>query len=166
MNYDLLFSIIQSVAVVIASATAIFGITSWRREAKWKRKYELAEEVLSIFYECSEKIMMIRSVFGHSLEGKTRKKNENESPEESQILDNAYVFIERYEREKESFIKLFTLKFRFMAIFGKESGESFDEIRKIINTIILAANRLGTQYWKNQGRKSFRGTEFEKHLEG
>lgn len=165
MTTDFIFNLIQCICVLIASVTAIFGITSWRREAKWKRKYELAEEVLSLFYECREKIEIIRSPAGYVGEGNTRKRNENELPEESEILDQAYVFFERYEKEKESFIKLYTIKFRFIAVFGKEADVPFDEIKKIINQILFAANRLGYRYWKDQGRRKFTEAQFEKHLE-
>jgi hypothetical protein len=150
---QLLFDIIQNLSVIIASIVAIYGITSWRREATWKRKYELAEEVLSLFYECKEKFQIIRSPYGHLLEGKTRKRRDNETPDEIERLDNAYVFIERYEKEKEPFMKLWSLKFRFMTIFGKEAGQPFDETRRILNTIFLAANKLGQRYWKDQGSK-------------
>lgn len=164
MNYKLTFEIIQCISVIIASITAIYGITSWRREARWKREYELGEEVLAVFYECKEKIEIIRSPFSYVNEGKTRKRSEEESPDESKILDNAYVAIERYEKEKESFIKLYTLKFRFMAVFGKGAGESFDEVRIITNRILYASKRLGSKYWQEQGRKSFSSTEFDLHL--
>jgi len=127
---------IQSISIIIASAVAIWGINSWRREAKWKRKYELAEEVLSLFYECKEKFQIIRSPFSNTSEGKTRKRSEDESQDDTARLDSAYVFFERYEKEKEPFTKLLSLKFRFMTIFGKESGEPFDEIKKIRNCLV------------------------------
>lgn len=156
--------IIQSFSVIIASVAAIYGISSWRREAKWKRKYELAEEVLALFYECKEKFQIIRSPAGHSLEGNTRKRGENETQDETQRLDNAYVFIERYEIEKEPFIQLWSLKFTFMTIFGKEAGQPFDEIKKILSSIFFAASKLSQRYWKDQGRKNFSDLEFQKHL--
>ena len=164
MNQEIILNIIQTICVVIASFTAICGITSWRREAKWKRKYELAEEVLSLFYECKEKISIIRSPFGFVGEGKTRKRGENESPEDSKILDDAYVFIERYEKEKEPFLKLRALKFRFIAVFGKNSEEPFDEIWKIIREIVTAANRLGYRYWLDNVKKEFSEIGHQTHL--
>lgn len=164
MNQDLIFNIIQSICVITASITAIYGISTWRREAKWKRKYELAEEVLSLFYECKEKISIIRSPMSYVGEGKTRKRNENEKAEETEIMDNAFVFIERYEKEKEPFLKLYTLKFRFIAVFGKQANEPFDEIRKIVNEIMSSANKLGKRYWRDQGRRNFTDEQFDKHL--
>jgi hypothetical protein len=164
MNQDLIFNIIQSTCVITTSITAIYGISTWRREAKWKRKYELAEEVLSLFYECKEKISIIRSPMSYVGEGKTRKRNENEKAEETEIMDKAFVFIERYEKEKEPFLKLYILKFRFIAVFGKQANEPFDEIRKIVNEIMFSANKLGKRYWRDQGRRNFTDEQFDKHL--
>jgi hypothetical protein len=164
MKWSIISSVIQSLSIIVASFTAMYGITSWRREAKWKRKYELAEEILSLFYECKDNFKVIRSPAGNSSEGQTRKRGENETSEETARLDNAYVFIERYQAVKAPFIKLATLRFRFMAIFGKQSGEPFLEISKILNTIFLAARRLGMQYWRDQGHNQFNDSEFQKHI--
>ena len=161
---DVMLKLLQSVSIIIASIVAILGITKWRKEATWKRKFELAEEVLALFYECQEKLYIIRSPAGHSHEGKTRKHGENETPEETQRLDNAYVFIERYENEKDSFVRLWSLKFRFMVVFGKDAGQPFDEMRRILHRIFHAASMLGNLYWKNQGYKDFASEEFERHL--
>ena len=158
--------IIQALSVATASIVAVFGISSWRREAKWKRKYELAEEVLSCFYDVSERFEIIRNPAGYVGEGKTRKRNENESKEESEILDNAYVVIERFEKEKASFVKLKSLKYRFMVLYGREAGNPFDEIDTLKNRLFLASHILGTRYWKDQGRLNFTDEQFEKHLEG
>lgn len=111
-----------------------------------------------------KKIAVIRSPASYVGEGKTRKRRENENPEETEILDNAYVFYERYEKEKEPFLKLATLKFRFIAIFGKDANVPFDEIAKILSDILFAASRLGNRYWKDQGRRNFTEQQFEKHL--
>lgn len=143
---------------------AINGINSWRREAEWKKKYELAEEVLSCFYEISERFDIIRNPAGHVGEGQTRKRSENESPAESEVLGNAYVIIERYEKEKAPFTKLKSLKYRFMVLYGKEAGEPFDDIAKMTDRLFLASRKLGRKYWKDQGRRKFSEEQFQKHL--
>ena len=79
MDLKSFLSVIQVLSVTIASMTAVYGISSWRRETKWKRKYELAEEVLSCFYEVSDSFDAIRNPAGYIGEGKTRKRNENET---------------------------------------------------------------------------------------
>src|SRR5690606_29855691 len=103
---------LESISIIIASSTAIYGIISYKIEEKWKRKYELAEEVLTKFYEAEHVIRIIRSPFGNINEGKSRNKSKNESPEETKIYNNAYVTRERYENNKGSIEKLQSLKYR------------------------------------------------------
>ncbi len=164
IDWNLLFDITKSLSVIVASGVAIYGINSWRREAKWKRKYELAEEALSLFYEVQDAISIIRSPFGYTGEGKTRKRNENEREEDSEILDQAYVVIERFEKNKEPFYKLRALKYRFITLFGKDSEQYFNDVVKLTNRIMTVSGFLGRRYWKDQGSRKFTDEEFERHL--
>jgi len=165
MGIQIISNIIQNLAVITASIIAIHGINSWRRETKWKKKYELVEDTLVLFYETDEKLKIIRSPAGYVGEGRSRKRREDETPEESDRLDNAYVIYERWEKEKEPFLKLQTIKFRFIAVFGKEFIAPFEEVTRIMNEIFLANNRLRDRYWKDQGRKNFTNEELKKHVE-
>jgi len=164
MSINLLFEILQNTSIVIASIVAIYGINSWRKEMVWKRKYELAEEVLSLFYEARESIEVIRSPFGHTGEGKTRKRKENETEEQSEILDRAYVIYERYENVKTPFNKLQSLKYRFMAIFGQEKGLPFDDLTKLLNKLFFASYKL-ERHWNDQGTTKFTEEQFQKHID-
>jgi hypothetical protein len=141
MMNDML-EIVKSIGVIIASGVAIWGINSWRREAKWKRKYELAEEVLANFYEAHQAIQIIRSPFGFGHEGSSRPKQENETKEESQIYNQAYVSRERFERNKKSFEKLQALKFRFITLYGKEYEQHFDKFNQTVNKIFFASDQI------------------------
>jgi len=164
MDLKTILEVIQGGSIILASITAIYGISSWRREAKWKRKYEIAEEVLTTFYEISDKFERIRSPHSYVGEGKTRKRNEQETKEESEILDKAYIVFERFEKEKDPFIKLRSIKYRFMVLYGKESVEPFMEIEKLTSKLLFASKQLGQRYWKEQGRKEFTEKQLEKHL--
>ena len=164
MDLKTILEVIQGGSIILASITAIYGISSWRREAKWKRKYEIAEEVLTTFYEISDKFERIRSPHSYVGEGKTRKRNEQETKEESEILDKAYIVFERFEKEKDPFIKLRSIKYRFMVLYGKESVEPFMEIEKLTSKLLFASKQLGQRYRKEQGRKEFTEKQLEKHL--
>ena len=134
--------VLESVSIIAVSVTAMFGINSWRKEERWKRKYGLAEDVLSMFYEAEQVIRIIRSPGGYSGEGKTRLKSEFETSAESAIYDKAHVVFERFERNKEVIDKLQAMKFRFIAVFDKKHGELFDELTKIINEIFFASREI------------------------
>ena len=134
--------VIESISIITVSVTAIFGINSWRKEERWKRKYGLAEDVLSMFYESEQVIRIIRSPAGFSDEGKSRTKGDFETKEESAIYDKGHVVFERFEKNKEVIDKLQALKFRFIAVFEKEHGKLFDELTSIINEIFFASREI------------------------
>lgn len=164
IDWNLIFDLLKSISIIIASGVAIYGINSWRRETKWKRKYELAEETLSLFYEVQDAVSIIRNPMAYEGEGRTRKRSDNESPEDSEILDRAYTVIERFEKNSEPFHKLKAIKYRFITVFGKESEKPFNEIIKITNKIMLVSRFLGNRYWKEQGRKNFSEEQFKNHI--
>jgi len=172
MDINEISQIIQNITIIIASGVAIYGINSWRREAKWKRKYEVAEETLALFYEIKDIFSIIkdifsiiRSPFGNLNEGKTRKKGKNEDEKETKILDQAYVVIERYEKYKEPFYKLQAIKYRFITLFGKENERYFNDISKLINKIIFASHLLGDLYLRNSNKHTISDTEYRMNVE-
>ena len=129
-----------------------------------KRKIELAEEVLSLFYEARDAISYIRNIFGFVGEGNTRKADTNESPKDKKIYDDAYVVFERYNKYQEPFNKLYSMRYRYMARFGKDSAKPFFELQQIVNEIFSAASEL-PDYRKRQGSGCWQNeAEFEQHL--
>jgi len=161
----ILESISIILASIIASGTVIYGIKTWRREYIGKRNIELAEDVLALFYEARDAIRYMRSPAGYTGEGSTRNANPNESPEEKKINDNAYVVFERYNKRQELFNKIYSMRYRYMAQFGKDEAKPFDDLNNIVNDIFISATML-PYYWKEQGHRQWKTeAEFQKHLE-
>ncbi|WP_287584059.1 hypothetical protein [Candidatus Borrarchaeum sp.] len=155
---------LKDISLIVASCTAIYGIGSWHREYKGKRQAELAEEVLSLFYEARDAIKHIRNPFSHAGEGATRKQSENESADEKKAYDQAYVVFERYNANLELFNRLHSLRYRFMTQFGEGSAKPFVELRKILNEIFASAQTLAN-LWAKQ-RTFFRTDQASKeHFE-
>ncbi|MGX5174279.1 hypothetical protein ACUR5C_09690 [Aliikangiella sp. IMCC44653] len=154
----------QAVAIVAACWAIISGVGAWKREFIGKRRIELAEEILASFFEIKDAISYIRNPFSSGEEGKTRKKGENESKEEEELLDRGYIVFERYESRKDAFVKFNTLKYKFMASFGQESEEIFIECNRTLNSIFISARQLATHYWQRQGKVKMKDDEFQRHL--
>ena len=142
IDWEFIFKFIESLSIVIASIIAIRGIKSWQNELKWKRKYELAEEVLANMYEAHHAIKIIRSPFGYTNEGSTRIKKEGETPQETEIYNKAYVSRERFEKNKKPLTNLHTLKYRFIAIYGLEFEEHFNKFSQIVNKVFAASDEI------------------------
>jgi len=157
--------LITSISVAIAAVSFVVGVSAWKREFVGKRRIELAESVLALFYEAEDAIREIRNPLSYGGEGKSRKRADGERDEESQLLDQAYVVFERYEKREKLFAQLRSLKYRVMASFGSKAGDPFVELHKVINEKFVAARMLGSHYWPRQGRVSMKEEEFRKHLE-
>ncbi len=153
-------TITQTVSIVIASCTAIYGISSWRREAKGRKILDLSEKTLALFYEAKDNIRSIRNPGGFIGEGSTREKASEETAEETKILNKAYAVVERYNKMSPKFNELFSLKYPFMAVFGKKNGKYFDDLRNIINEIFIASNMLYIHY-RVPGDRNFKTKEEE-----
>ena len=155
----------KNISIIIAALTLMSGIRAWKREYIGKRKVELAEDTLMLFYQARDAIRDIRNPFGRIGEGSIRQKASNETESETELLNRAYVAYERYQKHEEVFNKLQSTRYRFMARFGRENEAPFIELNKIVNDIFISAHMLGTYYWQRQGRVEMKGEEFKKHLD-
>ena len=99
-----------------------------------------------LFYEGRDAIRHLRNPFSFSGEGKTRKVSDDETPEQKEAYDKAYVLIERYNTHIELFNKLHSMRYRFMAQFGIESGKPFEDFRKIWNQVLVSAQALARSW--------------------
>ena len=157
-------NILQSISVIIAAIVVIIGVNAWRREYIGKRNVDLAEEVLALFYEARDVIRSIRNPFGFSGEGSTRNSGPNESPQEKEINDRAHAVFERYGKRQDLFNKLYSMRYRYMARFGKDSAKPFDDLNNIVSEIFSSARMLA-YYWRDQGHRTWQNEEeFQRHL--
>ena len=134
--------VLQAVSIVIASWTAIYGISAWKRETVGKRRIELAEEVLSLFYRARRAIAQMRGVLLFASEASDRQADPDETEGEKAAMDAAYIRRKRFDAEKEVFERLFAIRFRFMAVLGTECEEWFVGIDHVVTKVLSAADQL------------------------
>jgi len=56
-----ILEILTNLPIIAASFVAIYGIGSRRKGLKGKKQFYIAEQVLSLFYACRDKIRIMRS---------------------------------------------------------------------------------------------------------
>jgi len=161
MDYS---ELIKNISITLASLTAIYGIDQWRREHRGKRQAELAEETLSLFYEARDAVRHIRNPFSHGGEGSSRKPGDNETPEEKEAFDKAYVVFERFNSHVELFNKIHATRYRFMTLFGVEAAKPFDDLRRVVNEIQISASALA-RLWARQNRHFRSERQEESHFD-
>ena len=52
--------IVKQISIILGIGVAFYGIDSWRREHTGKRRIELAEDALALFYEAVDAIKHMR----------------------------------------------------------------------------------------------------------
>jgi hypothetical protein len=158
-------AIIAALSAVIAACSFVSGVSAWKREFIGKRRIELAESVLAMFYEAEVVIRDMRNPFSSIDEVKSRVHADNETKEDSRRLNQAYVFSERYQKHEKLFAELRSMEYRFRATFGAEAGEPFQEMHEVLNEIFRSARMLINHYWEPQVREFMSDDESQKHLE-
>jgi hypothetical protein len=131
---------------------ALYGIDAWRREHTGKRRIELAEDTLALFYEAADVIAHVRSPisFGHEHQEITR--GEAESNEQFEARKRASIVFVRLAPHAELFSRLHAMRYRFMAQVGKEQAQAFVDLRTIVNDIQSAAHMLARLWPRDQFR--------------
>ena len=150
-----LTEILRDVTVIIGICIAVYNINSWRREHIGKRKIELAEDTLTLFYEAVDVIHYLRSPFSFTSETEDIKQMNGESENANQARKNAGVLLKRYNEHQELFSRIHAMRYRFMVQIGIKEAKSFDELRKITIELITSARRL-SRLW---ARSDFRNEE-------
>jgi hypothetical protein len=102
----------------------------------------VAEQALILAYQAQEVFARIRNHGGFSSEGSSRKPEPDETPEEKQARDSAFVPIERIAHEARFFEQVVEIRPRVDALFGKGQAEPFNEFLKLRWDIIGAVRAL------------------------
>ena len=133
-------SLIGSFVVLLTAIVGLYGVRTWKRETQFKRRFELAEKVLANAYEAVEVIDFIRFPASRNDEGQSRKQNEEETPSQTNSLNNLYVIKERYINRNDSFKRLFKIRFQVKAVFEEKLYENLNAILKMPNKIFTVVD--------------------------
>lgn len=134
-NVKLGVEILQGLAVTGASIAAVIGINAWKREHLGKRRIELAEEVLVHLYKAEQVLRRIRMPYFHPGEGSTRKGHDDETEEDRELYNSAFIIMERYNKNIDTFKPIWALQYKFKAVFGSEDYRVFEEFESLFWTI-------------------------------
>jgi hypothetical protein len=132
----------QTLGVLVASGVAIWGIGSWRREFRGKRRIELAENVLARMYEARDAINSIRYPVFLAAEIAERQPMQGESFFQKEMRGRVCVVVSRHKHYRRLFNKLFSMRYRIMAVISKDAVKPIDDIRSIISEMEVAIEGL------------------------
>lgn len=141
--------VLTLMSILVGICVAVYGISAWRREHSGKRRLELAEDTLALFYEAEDAIRHMRHAASFGIEREDVEQKDGESDSQFNARQDASVVFHRYNQHQALFSKLHASRYRFMAQIGKEEARPFDELRAITSQITLAANVLARLWPKD-----------------
>jgi len=127
---------------LITACLAIYAVSAWRRDFLGRRRIELAEEVLSLFYKARDVILAIRSPGSFGEETQDRKPEPGENDDQRRARDLSFLFGHRYNQHIDLFSKIQATRYQFMARFGTGSVQPFNDIHAVIVQLLVAARTL------------------------
>jgi hypothetical protein len=138
--------VITAITAVVGVTIAARGLNKWRSESVGKRRMELAEDVLADFYQARDIINAARSsgIFGN--EGATRERETWESESDTRTLNAYFATVERLNNKADFFAQLHARRYRFIALFGKDAAEPYNDLHKVYVEVVVAAQMLLSTY--------------------
>lgn len=124
-------------AAICTTFFAWKALTKWREETIGKRRLELAEDVLSIFYHVREIIQDARSPFV----GANEMVREEGVPDEV-IRSGYYAPVRRLRQSFDKIADFRTKRHRFAAVFGVDATAPWNEVETILRDIGTASDML------------------------
>ena len=107
-----------------------------------KRQQDLAEEVLSGFYQMHDLLRRIRTPMRLQGEGESRARIESETEAVARQRDSYYVTLERLEQSRPDIGNLLATRYRAAAWFGADADHAFEKLHGAITGIANAATLL------------------------
>lgn len=135
-------TIVQAIAVTAAGIAAVWGLTTWRHEMTARRRAELAEQTLAMFYEARDVIAWARTPTNLGGEGASRERKLSEADDEALLKNAIYVPIERINRRAEFWGRFEASRYAFMAVFGAEAANPYATVIHAKNRVMLSASML------------------------
>jgi hypothetical protein len=132
-------TLVTGVGAGLGGWAALRGVNAWRTEALGRRKAELAEEVLAQFYRARDALIWARL----PAEGAGAPASSPGSAEAAAGGASAMgAPIERLNQASQVFSELQASRYRFMAYFGEDAAQPFEDLRKVHNDVVDASARL------------------------
>jgi hypothetical protein len=153
-------------AACVATYIGYKGLTKWQAEMLGKRRTELAEDVLSSFYQMRDIIAAIRSPAAFQGEGDTRNSQLHESDTTKKLRNTYFVPIARYQNHRQFFADLHAKRYRMKALNGDRSEAAFNKMDEALNNVMVAARMLISTADEDRAPRPQAATKWEAEIWG
>lgn len=177
-----IISIVKDVAVISASATAIYvgvnGLNAWRKELHGKSEIDLATDLLKSVYRVQLALSSVRDRVGYEHERPEHLRAKPGLTPAEREGANRFKFENRWKPLDEAARQLFDRFLDAKVMWGDEFAETFEPLRKCIDRLQWEISNYiypeeggpkpGSEEWREMRQIIFghseRGNEFNKEI--
>jgi len=120
---SLVSDIVVGLCVVVVAVVAFFGLRTWRKELTGKAQFEVARNMMLLGLKLDADFQWVRHPLTSSRESAGRQRKENESADESRVLDEWYAKWERLRPLIENLQKLQGAGWEAEVVLDEESSK-------------------------------------------
>lgn len=113
-----------------------------RQQAVFRRRFELAEQLLADAYRFRDMMKYVRSGVSFGTEGSTRPAPNHESDSTKRTRDNYFVPRERLHSENECLAVMFARQTTCHAHFGLDADKAFKLLHEAVHLVRVASSLL------------------------
>ena len=121
------------VSALIVAGVAFFGVRKWRKELTGKAKFDVARNVMLLGLKLNAYFEWARNPFTYSGESTGRSRQENESSNVSQVLDEWYARGNRLKPIQEDLVKIQEASWEAEILLGEDSSKRISEAIEVYN---------------------------------
>lgn len=154
---------IKDIAPLATAAVALYVASTWRAQTTGKRKIEVAEQTLMLFYEARDAIGHIRHPMSWGGEESASERSSRESEDQFKARKQASVAFTRHKQYSELFGKVHAARYQFHTLFGITNPDPFMELNKLVNEILIAARMLSHLWAQQVSSYAAGGKAWESH---
>ena len=123
---------------------AVAGFYVWHRQLIRKRHFEVADAALAAFGRAQSAVIHARNPVTFVGEGTSRKRDSDEVPLESKLLDRHFVAVERLRQHHEAFAELERVAFAVDIHFGDDVAcQVRQPLRAYNRIVVMTALQMG-----------------------
>jgi len=155
---SMISDIVVGFSALVVAVLAFLGLRTWRNELTGKAKYEIARNIMKLGLKFVADFKNYRNPFSYSNESKGRQKRDNESPEESQLLDQWYIRAERVKPLYENLNKLEELGWEVEAILREDDSKQVSDAIEVCNKCLAELSSAIISYFQTRYEEINKGT--------
>lgn len=160
MAFSIAADIVVSLSAIVVATAAYLGVNTWRKEVRGKATFDLARKIITQCHRLRAELTRATFLVTWHGEASGRPRRQDESAEQSEVLDEWYSRDRRVQRVAEQLPLLEELSWEAEALLDKNAHEAVSEaarrFRERYASVVTAVSDYFELTYQEAGGKDIR----------